>query len=119
MLRQECERVLLKTGVVTRAVTYALTSLRASEASPAELATAWRGHWSIENRRHYVRDVTMGEDAHQMYVGQAPHALASLRNSIVSLLRGAGWRNIAAGLRHYNSSPQAALQFIGVPCFGL
>ncbi len=119
VLRRECERVLLKTGVVTRAVTYALTSLRASEASPAELATAWRGHWSIENRRHYVRDVTMGEDAHQMYVGQAPRALAALRNSIISLLRGAGWRNIAAGLRHYNSSPQAALQFIGVPCFGL
>lgn len=119
VLRRECERVTLKTGVVTRAVTYGLTSLSAAEARPAELASLWRGHWSIENRRHYVRDVTMGEDAHQMHVGQAPQALAALRNCIISLLRAEGWRNIAAALRHYNSSPVAALQFIGVPCVGL
>jgi predicted transposase YbfD/YdcC len=119
VLRRECERVTLKTGIVTRAVTYALTSLSASEAGPDELAALWRGHWTIENRRHYVRDVTMGEDACQMYTGHAPEALAAVRNVLISLLRQAGWRNIAAGLRHYSTSVYEAIHFIGVPRPGL
>ena len=49
----------------------------------------------------------------------APQALAALRNSILSLLRAEGWRNIAAALPHYNSSPRAALRFIGGSCIGL
>ena len=119
VLRRACERVKLKTGEVTRAVTYALTSLRARDATPEELAALWRGHWTIENRRHYVRDVTLGEDACQMHVGHAPQALAAVRNALISLLRRAGWRNIAAGLRHYSTSIHDALQFLGVPSPGL
>jgi predicted transposase YbfD/YdcC len=119
VLRRECERVVLKTGEVTRAVSYALTSLPACAATPDELAALWRGHWTIENRRHYVRDVTLGEDGCQMHTGQAPHALAALRNAVISLLRRAGWSNIAAGLRHYSASVQDALQFMGVPGPGL
>ena len=45
VLRRECERVVLKTGEVTRAVSYALTSLPACAATPDELAALWRGHW--------------------------------------------------------------------------
>jgi predicted transposase YbfD/YdcC len=119
VLRRECERVRLKTGEVTHAVTYALTSLAAHEATAEELAALWRGHWGIENRRHYVRDVTLGEDACQMHVGHAPQALAAVRNALISLLRQAGWQNIAAGLRHYSTSVHDALQFIGVSCPGL
>ena len=115
VLRRECERVILKTGEVTRAVTYAITSLAADAVSVEEVAALWRGHWAIENRRHYVRDVTLGEDACQMHVGAAPQALAALRNALISLLRNAGWKNIAAGLRHFSTSIHDALQFIGVP----
>jgi predicted transposase YbfD/YdcC len=119
VLRRECERVLLKTGVVTQAVTYALTSLPAADATPDEVAALWRGHWMIENGRHYVRDVTLGEDACQMHVGAAPQALAAVRNAVISLVRSAGWTNIAAGLRHYSLSLHDALQLIGVPNPGL
>jgi hypothetical protein len=115
VLRRECERVRLKTGEVTRAVTYAITSLAAEAATPEELATWWRGHWVIENRRHCVRDVTLGEDACQMQVRAAPRALAAVRNALISLLRRAGWTNLAAGLRHYSTSVHDALQFLGVP----
>jgi hypothetical protein len=75
----------------------------------------WRGHWTIENRVHYVRDVTLGEDAQQLYTGQAPQVLATIRNVLLNLLRAAGWTNIAAAVRHYSYSPMTALQFIGVP----
>ncbi len=119
VLRRACERVILKTGEVSRAVTYALTSVGAGAAAPEELAALWRGHWTIENRRHYVRDVTLGEDACQMHVGAAPQALAAVRNAVISLLRQAGWKNIAAGLRHFSASIHDALLFLGLPSPGL
>jgi predicted transposase YbfD/YdcC len=119
VLRRETERIELKTGVVTRAVTYAVTSLAVEEATPEHLAALWRGHWMIENGRHYVRDVTLGEDACQMHVGAAPQALAAIRNGLISLVRQAGWRNMAAALRHYSTSVTDALQLIGVPLLGL
>ncbi len=119
VLRRETERIELKTGEVTRAVSYGVTSLTAQDATPEQLAGLWRGHWAIENRRHYVRDVTLGEDACQMHVGSAPQALASVRNALISLLRRDGWQNIAAGLRHYSTSVTDALRLIGVPVSGL
>jgi predicted transposase YbfD/YdcC len=115
VLRRECERLVLKTGQLTRAVTYGLTSLSPADATVAELAALWRGHWTIENRVHYVRDVTMGEDGQAIHAGQAPQTLAALRNSLINLLRQAGWTNIAAALRYFNGSIRDALQFIGVP----
>jgi predicted transposase YbfD/YdcC len=44
-------------------VVYAVTSLAHAQASPARLADLLRGHWSIENGLHWVRDVTFAEDA--------------------------------------------------------
>ncbi len=119
VLRRRCERTILRTGEVQCAVTYALTSLTAHDMSAAELADVWRGHWAIENRVHYVRDVTFGEDAHQMHTGGAPQALAALRNGIMNRLRAAGWTNMAAALRHYANAVPEALQFVGLPAIRL
>jgi len=41
---------------------YAVTSLALGSASPAQLAGWLGGHWRIENRLHWVRDVTFSED---------------------------------------------------------
>ena len=79
VLRPECERIILKTGEVTRTVTYGLTSLRPAEATPAQIAQLWQGHWTIENGVQYVRDVTLGEDAGQVHTGDGPQVLAALR----------------------------------------
>jgi len=115
VLQRRCERRVLKTGSVTQATSYALTSVPATDAAAADLAQWWREHWTIENKVHYVRDVTLGEDAHQMHTGQAPQVLAALRNAVLNLVRAAGWTNMAAALRHYSYTPTAALHFIGVP----
>ena len=115
VLRRECERQIVKTGQVSRPVTYALTSVPAPAASPHQLEQWWRGHWTIENWVHYVRDVTLGEDAHQMYTGHAPQVLATLRNALLNRLRAAGWTNMAAAVRHFSYAPMVALRFIGVP----
>ncbi len=115
VVRRECERRTLTTGHVSQTVTYALTSLPSAIASAAQVEQFWRGHWTIENRVHYVRDVTLGEDAQQLYTGQAPQVLATIRNVLLNLLRTAGWTNMAAALRHFSYAPLTALQFIGVP----
>ena len=59
IVRRTCERIVLKTGKHSVEVSYGLTNLGPDEAQAAELEALWRGHWTIENRKHYVRDVTM------------------------------------------------------------
>ncbi len=51
-------RTVIKADKTTREVVYLITTLTASKASPERLLDLNRGHWSIENRTHYVRDVT-------------------------------------------------------------
>lgn len=80
-------------------VVYAIVTLPAEQATPAELAGWIRSHWFIENRLHWVRDVTLGEDLHQARTGNGPHVLAILRNVVISVLRLAGHTNIARALR--------------------
>ena len=52
---------------------YAITSLPVERADAARLLSIWRGHWGIENRLHWVRDVVFGEDQSQVanWVGAA------------------------------------------------
>lgn len=115
VMRRTCRRVVLKTGEVSEEVKYGVTSLRWEEADAEELEGLWREHWTIENRVHYVRDVTMGEDANQMRVGNAPQVLAALRNSVINLIRKKGWTSIADAIRHYAAFPQRAISLISAP----
>ena len=101
-------------GKVTTEVAYAVTGL-GPEVGPAELLAIWRGHWAIENRLHHVRDVTLGEDASRVRTGAAPQVMAALRNVTIALLRRAGYRNIAAGLRATGWQAGAALALLGIP----
>ena len=114
VLQRTCQRQILKTGRQSQEVTYGITSLEPSRASLERVEQLWRGHWTIENKVHYVRDVTLGEDTCLVHRGQAPHVLAALRNGVLNLLRQAGWRNIAAALRHYAASATETLALLGV-----
>lgn len=112
VLRRTYRAVELKTGCVRHEVTYGLTSLPAADTTPAEVERVWRGHWTIENRSHYVRDVVFGEDANQAWVGSTPQALAALRNAIMSLLRSLGWGSITNALAHYGAYVPRALHLL-------
>ena len=102
-------------GKTTVEWAYAITSLTPEQAGPERLLQLWRGPWGIENRAHWVRDVTLGEDRSAVRSGAAPPGMAALRNLVLGLLRLAGQRNIAAALRHYGWHPAAALQLLGFP----
>jgi predicted transposase YbfD/YdcC len=112
-LRIRRRRLNLATGRWSTVTVYAITNLTAARASPGELADWLRGHWMIEVL-HHIRDVTYGEDASQIRTGNAPRAMATLRNTAISLLRRAGITNIAKALRHNSRNPYRPLQLLGI-----
>jgi predicted transposase YbfD/YdcC len=91
---------------------YAVTSLAATQARPAELAAIVRGHWLIEDRLHWVRDMDWDEDRSQVRTGNGPRVMASLRNLTVTVLRLTGETSIAAALRYHARRPGRPLQTI-------
>jgi predicted transposase YbfD/YdcC len=96
-------------------VSYLITSLDAQQATPKHVLGVVRGHWGIENRLHWVRDVTFDEDRCQVRSGAAPQVLAACRNLVIGLLRRQGATNIAAALRTHAGHPQAALAMLTCP----
>ena len=85
-----------------------MTSLPATIALPERVLSLKRGHWGIENRSHYVKDVTMGEDQSTIHTDNGPKIMAALRNSVISLLSLAGCSTIAARMRYTSIHPEAA-----------
>lgn len=96
----------------TAETVYAITSLTAIQARPAELAAIVRGHWLIEDRLHWVRDVTYDEDRSQVRTANGPRVMASLRNLAIAILRLTGQTSIAAALRHHARRPSRPLKTI-------
>jgi predicted transposase YbfD/YdcC len=106
----QLRRTVTKKGKRTVEVVYLITSDRAAD--PATLAAWVRGHWEIENRLHWVRDVTYQEDKSLVRTGNAPRVMASLRSLSISLLRLDGHANIAAANRHHARDPQRTLKLL-------
>jgi predicted transposase YbfD/YdcC len=75
-----------KTGEVREEVVVGATSLAPERVDAARLLTLVRGHWHIENKSHWVRDVTFDEDRSQVRCGSIPQAMAGLRNTVTLLL---------------------------------
>lgn len=94
------ERVDVATGQYEREIVYGITDVCDDLAGPPVLASWARGHWGIENKVHYVRDVTFAEDASRVRTGNAPRVMATLRNVAIGLTRLSGAANIAAATRH-------------------
>lgn len=99
-------------GETSVETSYLITSLSPEQATPAQLLSLARGHWSIENKLHWVRDVTFDEDRCQIRTGAAPQVMAALRNLVIGLLRLRGVRNIAAALRTHAWHAQRAIALV-------
>jgi predicted transposase YbfD/YdcC len=108
------ERKVTQRGQTSYQSVLYITSLSAAQASPADLLAYIRAHWTIENRVHWVRDVTLGEDASRVRTGNTPRVMAALRNLTVSLLRLDGATNIAGALRYNAGSNRRVLKHLGL-----
>jgi len=106
--------IIKKTGKIREETVYGLTSLTPQEASPSRLMEIIRCHWHIENRSHWVRDVTFGEDKSQVHCESAPQVMAALRNTVIGLMRSVGMTNIAAAFLKFAAKPEKALELIGI-----
>jgi predicted transposase YbfD/YdcC len=114
VVRRQCERIVLKTGKRSCEVSYGLVSMTPAEAGAADIERLWRGHWTIENPLHHVRDVTFGEDAGHAAQGNTAHVLAAVRNGLLMLFRRAHWHSIPDALAHYGASVARAFALIGL-----
>jgi predicted transposase YbfD/YdcC len=106
----QLRRTVTRKDKKTVEVVYLITSDRMAD--PATLAAWVRGHWEIENKLHWIRDVTYQEDKSLIRTGNAPRVMASLRSLAISLLRLDGHPNIAAANRHHARDPQRTLKLL-------
>ena len=101
----------------TTEVVHLICSLPMTDAPP-ELVASWaRGHWTIENRLHWVRDVVFDEDRHRLRTANGPQVMAALRNlaiSLIRLLHGPA-ASIAATTRAMARRPRRAIDLITRP----
>jgi predicted transposase YbfD/YdcC len=63
-------------------------------------ATRIRGYWGVENKVHYVRDVTQGEDACRIRTNPLIQIWAIARNFALNLYRDDGSHNMAQSQRN-------------------
>jgi predicted transposase YbfD/YdcC len=99
-------------GKWSRETCYAVTSLSVTQARPAQLAAIIRGHWGIEDRLHWVRDLDFDEDRSQIRTASGPRIMASLRKLAITILRLTGATCIAAALRYHARQPSRPLRTI-------
>jgi hypothetical protein len=104
----------LKGNPLRSELPYGISSLSPEEAGPARLLELNRNHWSIENGVHWVRDVTFDEDRSRIRKNGGPQVMATLRNLAISVLRMAGARYIAKGIRRCSWERNRTLRLIGL-----
>jgi len=103
-----------KSGNQREEVVYGVTSLSPERAGPEVLLRLVRQHWQIENKVHWVRDVTFDEDRSQVRCGSIPQVMATFRNTAIGLIRQTGETNIAAACRRFAAQPWSALALLGI-----
>ena len=106
--------ILQKTGEERAEVVYGVTSLNPERATPGRVLDLVRGHWHVENKLHWVRDVTFDEDRSQVRCGSIPQVMAAFRNTVIGLMHWTEETNIAAACRRFAAQPWSALALLGI-----
>jgi hypothetical protein len=94
-------------------VVHGITDLTREQANAPQLLGYNRAHWGIENKSHYTRDVTFGEDAHQAKKGFGPNIMAAVRNTATAICRLNGCLNLAEARRDFAWNPQLLFRILG------
>ena len=89
-----------------------MTSLSPEEASAEHLLTIRRGHWTIENKVHWVRDYVFREDVSPVRCGAISQVVAAMRNTAMSVLRFPRYTAIAKATHFFASKPKLTVKLI-------
>lgn len=118
LVERYTSRPVRKNGKTTRVETavavLGVTTLTPTNSIPEHVATYIRGHWGVENKSHYVRDVTYREDASRVGRADKPRVMATLRNIAISLIRLAGYTTIAPTTRALRYSTDQLTAVLGL-----
>ncbi len=93
---------------------HGISSLTAEQASAQRLLELNRGHWEIENRVHYVRDVTFNEDHSRVRTANGAQVMATLRNLVIAIIRLLGFRYIPDATRYFCFRLSEALMVLAI-----
>jgi predicted transposase YbfD/YdcC len=105
-------RTVTKKGKTSEEVVHGLTALSPAQASAEDLLALVREHWSIENRLHWRRDVTLREDDCQVRKGEAPRVLAVLNSCLLALLDFVGVTKVPSQMRTFDAHPLLAVRLL-------
>ena len=78
----------------------------------ADLLKLRRGHWTIENKLHWIRDAVFREDDSCVRTGVIPQVMAAMRNTALSVLRFTGHCKITDALQLFAAKPILAVNLI-------
>jgi predicted transposase YbfD/YdcC len=106
------KRTVVEKGKERVEIVYGMTNLSRKKADAKQFIQLNRKHWSIENRLHHRRDVTLGEDASQTRVKSAPEVLAALNGGLLALMDFLGVKNVAKQMRYFCKYCGDALQLL-------
>jgi predicted transposase YbfD/YdcC len=105
-------RTVIEDGKTRTEVVYGITSLSPARASAARLLQLIREHWTIENRLHWRRDVTLREDHCQVRKGDAPRVLAVLNSFLLAVFDFLGVSNVPQQMRIFDAHPLQAVRLL-------
>jgi len=114
VFRIERTRIIKKTGERSDVSEFGVTSLTEGQADDMTLMEIIRGHWTIENKLHYVRDMAYDEDRSQVRTGNGPRVMAIIRNLVISILRMLGITNITQCLRENALNRSRIFKMLGL-----
>ena len=89
-----------------------ITSLSPKRADAERLLELSRGHWCVENRLHWVRDVTLREDECRVRHKHIAQSLAALRSAVVRLLRASGMLPLIAAVEFFAEHRDDAIETV-------
>jgi predicted transposase YbfD/YdcC len=103
-----------KTGKITEETVYGGHTQPIYLKSPADVLAESRAHWVIENKEHYVRDVTFNEDKSKIRTGNGAHMMAILRNMAINILRSREIKNMRKSTQEFSHCASKLLNFLGI-----
>lgn len=98
----------------TQETVYGIASLPDQYSSIEKLTEYLRGHWSIENNLHRVRDVSFHEDQSTIRTGKAPQVMAMLRNLVISVFQKGTIKSYPQAFRRFSAHPEELFTFLGL-----